>query len=200
MGPPAAPAPSLSHQAASHVLVDVAQRRAETAGGTSSAFAPPASRTARSQGTADAGSPGDQPDPPGRGVFPVLPGDAGQAGREDPFAPLVLPQEHEVPALPSSVGLPIPPGPPLPPIPDEAPLPVSPVAPPPAPGGGGMKLAGIISSGTRLAIIEADGKSFVVGVGQRVEDAEVVSISPDKVVLKRGTGPFELTLGGESSP
>jgi hypothetical protein len=63
-----------------------------------------------------------------------------------------------------------------------------------------MKVAGIIGSGSRIAIIEADGKSFVVGVGERVQDAEVVSISPDKVVLKRGTEAFELTLGGEPSP
>jgi hypothetical protein len=63
-----------------------------------------------------------------------------------------------------------------------------------------MKVTGIIGSRSRVAIIEADGKSFVVGMREQVGDAEVVSISPDKVVLKRGTEAFELRLSGGSSP
>lgn len=70
-------------------------------------------------------------------------------------------------------------------------------APPPL--GAGMRVTGIMGSRTRVAIIEAEGKTYIVGVGERVGDAVVVSILPDKVVLKQNNVTFDLGFGGERS-
>jgi flagellar biogenesis protein FliO len=70
--------------------------------------------------------------------------------------------------------------------------------PPPSPGAG-MKVTGIMGSRTRVAIIEADGKTHIVGVGERVGDAVVVSILPEKVIMKQHNVTFELDLGGDRS-
>ncbi len=75
--------------------------------------------------------------------------------------------------------------------------PGGPGAPPPP--GAGMRVAGIMGSRQRVAIIETEGKTYIVGVGERVGDAVVVSILPDKVVLKQNTVTFELAVGGERS-
>ncbi|HLW61687.1 MAG TPA: hypothetical protein VKV57_17430 [bacterium] len=62
-----------------------------------------------------------------------------------------------------------------------------------------MRVAGIMGSRSRVAIIEAQGKSYIVGVGERVNDAVVVSIDPDKVTMKQNNMTFELGVGGEKS-
>ena len=71
-----------------------------------------------------------------------------------------------------------------------------PSTPPP---GAGMRVAGIMGSRQRVAIIEAEGQTYIVGVGERVGDAVVISILPDKVVMKQNNTTFELGFGGERS-
>lgn len=71
-------------------------------------------------------------------------------------------------------------------------------AAPPGPGAG-MKVTGIMGSRARVAIIEADGQTHIVGVGERVGDAVVVSIQQEKVVMKQHNVTFELAIGGDRS-
>src|SRR5207302_8752934 len=66
-------------------------------------------------------------------------------------------------------------------------------------GGGGMRVAGIMGARSRVAIIESDGRTYIVGEGERVGGAVVVSIQPEKVVLKENDVTFELNIGGEQS-
>lgn len=117
----------------------------------------------------------------------------GQRGRTDPFSPLAVPEAQRAtpgPALPPvpGVGLPMPPG--------FATPGAGPSTPPP---GAGMRVAGIMGSRQRVAIIEAEGQTYIVGVGERVGDAVVISILPDKVVMKQNNTTFELGFGGERS-
>ena len=70
--------------------------------------------------------------------------------------------------------------------------------PPPSPGAG-MRVTGSMGSRTLVAIIEADGQTQVVGVGERVRDAVVVSILPEKVIMRQHNVTFELGFGGERS-
>jgi len=62
-----------------------------------------------------------------------------------------------------------------------------------------MRVSGIMGSRQRVAIIEAEGQTYIVGVGERVGDAVVISILPDKVVMKQNNVTFELGFGGERS-
>ncbi len=62
-----------------------------------------------------------------------------------------------------------------------------------------MRVAGIMGSHSRVAIIEADGKTYIVGAGERVGDAVVISIMPNKVVMKQNNVTFELGFGGDRS-
>jgi len=62
-----------------------------------------------------------------------------------------------------------------------------------------MRLTGIMGGRSRVAIIEAsDGKSYIVRAGERVGDAVVLSVLPDKVVMKQNNVTFELSVGGAS--
>ena len=120
----------------------------------------------------------------------------GQRGRGDPFSPLVVPESQRAapgPALPPppGVGLPMPPG--------FATPGAGPSTPPPPPPGAGMRVSGIMGSRQRVAIIEVEGQTYIVGVGERVGDAVVVSILPDKVIMKQNNVTFELGFGGERS-
>jgi len=118
----------------------------------------------------------------------------GQRGRNDPFSPLVTPESARVaPTLPPppGVGLPMPPG-------FAAPGAGPGVGAPPSPGAG-MKVTGIMGSRNRVAIIEVEGQTHIVGVGERVGDAVVVSILPEKVIMKQHDVTFELGIGGDRS-
>ena len=117
----------------------------------------------------------------------------GQRGRTDPFSPLAVPESQRAspgPVLPPvpGVGLPMPPGFATPGGGPSTPAP-----------GAGMRVAGIMGSRQRVAIIEAEGQTYIVGVGERVGDAVVISILPDKVVMKQNNTTFELGFGGERS-
>jgi Tfp pilus assembly protein PilP len=61
-----------------------------------------------------------------------------------------------------------------------------------------MRVAGIMGSRTRVAIIEADGKTYIVRAGERIGEALVVSVLADRVVIKQNNVTFELSFGGAS--
>ena len=70
-----------------------------------------------------------------------------------------------------------------------------------APGGGGLwqsvKLTGIMQSGGYVAIVEADGKSYFVRPGDRVDDKfRVISIGPDYITLGTDKEERHFSLGG----
>jgi flagellar biogenesis protein FliO len=54
------------------------------------------------------------------------------------------------------------------------------------PPGTGMTVDGTLRANTSVSIIRVDGETFIAGVGERVGDAVVVSIDPNKVVMKKG--------------
>ncbi len=115
---------------------------------------------------------------------------SGPRGRQDPFIPLATPGfGGGVPSLP------------LPPLPGQLPGQLPGFTSPGigAGGGGRMRVAGIMGSRSRVAIIESDGRTYIVGEGERVGGAVVVSILPEKVVLKENNVTFELNIGGEQS-
>lgn len=144
------------------------------------------------------------PTPRGLGLpIPRTPGGPGigAVGRPDPFVPLVVPPQPggnpvtaSQPASPSALGLPLPPGFTTPSGPGR----MNQVLQAPAPGAG-MTVTGIVGNSPRVAIIQSQGRSYVVGVGEQVGDAVVLSIDPQRVTLKRGSVTFELSLGGERS-
>jgi multisubunit Na+/H+ antiporter MnhE subunit len=68
---------------------------------------------------------------------------------------------------------------------------------PPPPPGTGMTVTGIVGANAPVAIIRAEGRTFIVGVGERVGEAVVVSILTNRVVLKKGGVTFELPIGGK---
>ena len=70
-----------------------------------------------------------------------------------------------------------------------------------APGAGGpwqsVKLTGIMQSGGYVAIVEADGKSYFVRPGDRVDDKfRVISIGPDYITLGTDKEERHFSLGG----
>ncbi|HXX38896.1 MAG TPA: hypothetical protein VEP50_12265 [bacterium] len=134
---------------------------------------------------------------PSTGTSPAA--GAGGTGRSDPFAPLAVPRPvgpppSSVPSVATGLGLPLPPG--------AGGGPGSGAPGLGAPGlslGAGMTVTGIVGAQPRVAIIESGGQTYVVGVGETVSGAVVVSIEPQKVVLKQNGVTFELPLGGASS-
>jgi hypothetical protein len=70
-----------------------------------------------------------------------------------------------------------------------------------APGAGGpwqsVKLTGIMQNGGYVAIVEADGKSYFVRPGDRVDEKfRVISIGPDYITLGTDTEERHFSLGG----
>jgi hypothetical protein len=110
-------------------------------------------------------------------------------GRADPFSPLVA----------SSVG-----GPVVPLLPPPAAVPPAPAASGVAgPGssvsaaaspGAGFVVAGIVGGAFKVAIIEREGETYIVRVGDRAGTATIVGIGADGVVLKQGGSVFRLVL------
>ncbi len=64
----------------------------------------------------------------------------------------------------------------------------------------GITVTGIAGGTVGVAIIETDGRSFVVGVGDRIRDFTVKAITANEVVLGRGNLAYRLALtrGGTS--
>ncbi len=70
-----------------------------------------------------------------------------------------------------------------------------------APGAGGpwdtVKLTGVMLNGGYVAIVEADGKSYFVRPGDRLDDKfHVISIGPDYITLGTQTEERHFSLGG----
>jgi hypothetical protein len=70
-----------------------------------------------------------------------------------------------------------------------------------APGAKGLwesvRLTGIMESGGYMAIVEADGRSYFVRPGDRVDDKfRVISIGPDYITLGTETEERHFSLGG----
>lgn len=161
----------------------------------------PAMKPGKGSSTAPGSPVGSEPAAPAPAAAPAKPQDpevavvgTGQRGRNDPFSPLVTPEsQRAAPTLPPppGVGLPMPPG-------FAAPGAGPGAGAPPAPGAG-MKVTGIVGSRNRVAIIELEGQTHIVGVGERVGDAVVVSILPEKVIMKQHDVTFELGIGGDRS-
>ena len=111
----------------------------------------------------------------------------GEQGRTDPFSPLATQEGSGGPLPPLPSGqLPVPPG--------FVGGPGGPGTPPPL--GVGMRVAGIMGGRSRVAIIEADGRTYIVRAGERVGEAVVVSVLPDRVVIQQNNVTFELSFGG----
>ena len=151
----------------------------------------PAAGAAPAGGEPQPGSPTPSAQPaPNPNSEAVIVG-SGPRGRQDPFIPLATPGfgGGGVPSLP------------LPPLPGQLPgqLPGFTTPGMGAGGGGRMRVAGIMGSRSRVAIIESEGRTYIVGEGERVGGAVVVSIQPEKVVLKENNVTFELNIGGEQS-
>jgi hypothetical protein len=130
--------------------------------------------------------------------LPAAPGAPSRegVGRDNPFASLVIPQRP-------SLGLGVPqPRPGAPSFGIDLPLPPGATPPggrgtPPPPPGAGMKVGAIVGGRERAAIIQSQGQTFIVGVGDHMGDAVVVAIFETKVVLREGGVTFELAFGGE---
>lgn len=123
-------------------------------------------------------------------------------GRPDPFAALVAPEggsTRSTRMIPQPVGG-------LPPSPPPGVTMGAPLAPP----GAGMTVTGIMGGGSRVAIVQKDQATYIVGIGDRIGGAVVTAISGDRVVLKEHNDTFALVLsaaggsslgaGGASSP
>lgn len=64
----------------------------------------------------------------------------------------------------------------------------------------GITVTGILEGKSRVAIVQAGGLSFVAGAGESVGDALVVSVLPDRVVLKKNGTLFEVPLSRTIGP
>jgi hypothetical protein len=136
-------------------------------------------------------SPGPSPSPAAVGAV--------NAGRPDPFAPLV------VPAVGGPAGVPLPPPAPLPPplFPGQVPGQPSPTptpTPTPPPKEASLaQLVGVLGDGGGVAILRLEGKTYIVGAGDVILDkikVAVVDVTRFLVVLEQEGERFELKLGG----
>lgn len=152
--------------------------------------APAAPMAAATPAPAAAPQPGTAPKP-----------GAADAGRPDPFGPLVRAQSGGG----GGAGLP-----PLPPAPLPPPLfpgqqPGSqPGAAPPAPKeASGAALVGILGDGTAVAIIKLGNNTFIVVPGDVISGkirVEAIDVSKGMVILEQEGERFELKMGGVSGP
>ncbi len=125
---------------------------------------------------------------------------AVDAGRPDPFAPLV---RAAAPGTDRG-GLP-----PLPPAP--LPPPLFPGQQPPQPGAlpstpkeaGAAALVGILGDGGAVAIIRLGKETFIVSRGDLIKErirVEVIDVDKRLVILEQDGEKFELKMGGVSGP
>jgi hypothetical protein len=63
----------------------------------------------------------------------------------------------------------------------------------------GIKVTGIAGGRVRVAVVEIEGQSYIVGIGDRVRDFAVMAISANEVVLGRDNRTFRLPLAGAST-
>lgn len=122
------------------------------------------------------------------------------AGRPDPFAPLV---RSETGAAGGSG--PVPPPAPLPPplFPGQTPQPPgeTPGPPPPPKEASTAELVGILGDGVGAAILKVGDKTYIVSRGDVILDkirVTVVDIAKRLVILEQDGERFELKMGGVS--
>jgi hypothetical protein len=64
----------------------------------------------------------------------------------------------------------------------------------------GMVVTGIVGGRSRIAIIESEGQSYLVGVGDRIGGTTVEAISGTEVVFKQGKRTFTLQVAHAANP
>jgi len=131
-------------------------------------------------------------------------GSAVDAGRPDPFVPLVKP------VAPGSGGgggglPPLPPAPLPPPLfPGQQPGAPGAAPPPPEPKeAGGAALVGVLGDGTAVAIIRLGKDTFIVSPGDLIMDrirVQTIDVSKGLVILEQDGERFELKMGGVNGP
>ncbi|MGH2404503.1 MAG: hypothetical protein ACRDGN_08565 [bacterium] len=138
---------------------------------------------------------------PAASAPPKAAGGAVDAGRSDPFGPLVRS------AQPGSTGSGLPPLPPapLPPplFPGQQPGAPAVAPPPPLKEASGAALVGILGNGGGVAIIRLGKDTFIVVPGDTIMNGirvEVVDVSKRLVILEQEGERFELKMGGVSGP
>jgi len=110
------------------------------------------------------------------------------AGRQDPFVSLFGPPQQSNPT-PTKVAVSN--------FPNIPTLPGFENAPGAQDMWSGVKLTGVVEHGGRIAIVEADGKSYFVRPGDRVDDKfTVLSIGPDFITLGTDKEERHFSLGG----
>lgn len=123
------------------------------------------------------------------GVGPRPRVQSSATGRADPFTPLVASSAGGPVALLSPPPVAVPAAPAM----SAVVGPGSPVSAAASPGAG-LVVAGIVGGTFKVAIIEREGETYIVRVGDRLGTATVVGIGPDTVVLKQGGGVVRLML------
>ncbi len=143
-----------------------------------------------------AATPTPRPSPTARTV-------SANAGRPDPFAPLV---RSEGPGA-QPAGVPVPPPAPLPPplFPGQPqpgqPVPAPAATPAPPKDASTAELVGIIGDSGGTAIVKLGGKTYIVGQGDLILNkirVTVVDVTKGLVILEEDGERFELKLGGVS--
>lgn len=86
----------------------------------------------------------------------------------------------------------LPPPPSLPKLPPPLPAPVPAPSPPPQ-----AKLLGTARGAHAIAVIELRGEEYAAGVGETIPElGVVVSVSPEKAVMRQGKKTLIVTNGG----
>lgn len=139
-------------------------------------------------------APEASPTPAPRVVAPAV-----DAGRPDPFAPLVVAASGER----SATGAPAPPPAPLPPPLFPGQEPGQPGAPPPAPPppkeASTAELVGLLGDAGGVAIIKISGKFYIVGRGDVILNkikVQLIDINKRVVILEEAGEQFELKWEG----
>jgi hypothetical protein len=128
---------------------------------------------------------------------PRATGGAADAGRPDPFAPLVRPA-----APGSGPGLPVPPPAPLPPplFPGQQPGQPAP-PPPPVRESRSAQLMGLVGDTGSAAVIKLGTETFIVSPGDLIRNkirVTVIDANKGLVILEEEGERFELKMGGVS--
>jgi len=149
-------------------------------------------------------APGSTPAPgtapaPAASPTPRATGGAVDAGRPDPFAPLVRPV---APGSERPGGVPVPPPAPLPPplFPGQQPGQPAP-PPPPVREGRAAQLMGFVGDGGSAAVIKLGNETFIVSPGELIKSkirVTVIDVMKRLVILEEEGERFELKMGGVS--
>ncbi len=134
---------------------------------------------------------------PAPAATPRSAGGATDAGRPDPFAPLVRPAGPG-----TGTGLPVPPPAPLPPplFPGQQPGQPAP-PPPPVRDSKTAQLMGLVGDTGQAAVIKLGTETFIVSPGDLIRNkirVTVIDANKGLVILEEEGERFELKMGGVS--